>query len=105
MLDAVRAEHFNALIGQACRVEPVGGEAITLMVERVRLNPESRLPGTEDRREPFSVLFVATSQTGWVEGLCAFELPGVGRLENVYIARTVAQSADLTKAYYQLMFN
>ena len=105
MLDVVRAEHFNALIGQVCRIESEDGADLTLTVERVHLRPEAQLPGTKDKREPFSVLLVAAGETGWVEGPCSLEIPGLGRLENVHMARTVPQSADLSKAYYQIMFN
>ena len=106
MLDAVRAEYFSALIGQACRVEPESGQAFMLTVERVRMHPGARLPGDPaEKREPFSVLLAAAGETGWVEGVCAIELPDVGRLDKLQIARTVPQSADTSKAYYQIMFN
>lgn len=105
MLDAVCAEQFSALIGEACRIEPEGGTAFLATVERVRLHPGARLPGGAEKREPFSVLMVASGDAGLVDGVCSLELPAVGRLTSVQVSRTVPQSADLSQAYYQIMFN
>lgn len=106
MLDAVRAEHFSALTGEVCRIEPEGGDAFLATIERVRLHPGTQLPGgSAEKREPFSVLLISTDNPGFVDGACALELPGVGRLTGLQVSRTVPQSADLSKAYYQIMFN
>lgn len=104
MLERIEASHFEQLRGNAHRFEITEGGALELRIDAVTRKPLSRIPGSEGR-EPFTVNLTSVSPTRFVEGLCAAELPGIGRVENIRVSRQAALGRDPQLAYFQIMFN
>jgi hypothetical protein len=106
MLNAVKADHFQALIGQPFEVMPEGCGSVCLTVESVRHHPATRFPDDPpDMREPFSVILTATKEVGLVDSLCTLTLPDLGKLDQVQVSRIAPLSRDPSKAYFQIIFN
>jgi hypothetical protein len=106
MLHAIEATHFTSLEGQAREFETADGRRVVLRVDTVRLKPSTRIPGGDDTvRTPFTVSLTAVEPTAFVHGLCAVELPGLGRVENMMVSRQAALGRDPRLAYFQILFN
>ncbi len=106
MLNAVKADHFQALVGQSFEVRPEACPSVRLTVESVRLHPGTRFPDDPpDMREPFSVILTAPANAPLVDSLCALELPALGKLEKLQVSRIAPLSRDPAKAYFQIIFN
>lgn len=105
MLNAVKADHFEPVVGQAIDVAG-DGFVVSLVVESVRRHPAARLPeDPPETREPFSVVLTGRPDVPFVAAECTFELPGLGRLENVQVGRIAPLSREPGKAYFQIIFN
>lgn len=105
MLDLVNAEHFRQLQGQVCQFEIHGGEILHLRVDRVTLKPLARMPDADEGgRMPFSVGLTAMQPSGFVHGLCSVELPQLGRVCDMMVAREAALGRDPGQSYFQILF-
>ncbi len=105
MLDLVNAEHFRQLQGQVCQFEVPGGEPLNLRVDTVTLKPQARMPGADEEvRMPFSVGLTAMQPSGFVHGLCSVELPQLGRVCDMMVAREAALGRDSGQSYFQILF-
>jgi hypothetical protein len=106
MLHAIAAAHFTALEGQVREFETVDGHRIVLRVDGVKLKPATGFPGEDaGHRTPFTVNLTAVEPTAFVHGLCAVELPELGRVENMMVSRQAALARDPQLAYFQILFN
>ncbi len=103
MLERLEASHFESLQGHAHVFEIPNGAALELRVDSVTRKPKSSIPGSA--REPFTVNLTSTMPTHFIEGLCATELPGVGRVENIMVSRQAALGRPPQLAYFQILFN
>ena len=104
MLESLEVSHFEPLQGHPQAFETVDGNTLELYVEAVTVKPQSR-PAGDGGRMPFTVSLSARAPTRFVEGLCAVELPGIGRVENILVSRQAALGRDPQQAYFQILFN
>lgn len=106
MLDLIDADHFRQLQGQVCRFDIHDGETLHLRVDSVSLKPQARMPeADEERRMPFAVGLTAVQPTSFVHGLCSLELPQLGRVANMMVAREAALGRDPGQSYFQILFS
>ncbi|QEL57005.1 DUF6916 family protein [Chromobacterium paludis] len=111
MLNTLRSEDFQPLIGQACRFQAPQQAEIELRIQAVRDKPLSQVPGWEtEQRMPFVVELVASETTQLVDAVGRLRLPASGTqpervLEDVWISRTGAMGRDRSLYYFQLPFN
>lgn len=102
MLELLEASHFAQLQGCLHAFEIPGGSTLELRVDSVTLKPKSRI--SEQGRMPFTVT-LTSAPTQFIEGLCAVELPSIGRVENIMVSRQAALGRDPQQAYFQILFN
>jgi hypothetical protein len=106
MLDRLEASHFTPLLAQPQQLFLPDGSVLPVRVDGVRENPRSRMPhAAADRRMPFTVTLTALQPTAFLDGLCAIELPELGRVEGIWIGRLAALGRDHAGAYFQIVFN
>jgi hypothetical protein len=106
MLDRLEAAHFTPLLAQPQRLVLPDGSALPVRVDGVHENPRARMPhAAAERRTPFTVTLTALEPTAFVDGLCAIDLPGLGRVEGIWVNRMAALGRDHAGAYFQIVFN
>jgi hypothetical protein len=106
MLDRLEASHFAPLLTQTQPLILPDGHALPVRVDGVHEHPRSRMPGAPvDRRTPFTVTLTALERTAFIDGLCAIELPALGRVEGIWVGRLAALGRDHAGAYFQMVFN
>ncbi len=105
MLELVEASHFAQLQGRSHSFQTPDGNTLMLRVDSVTLKPKSQMPGNDNGRMPFTVNLCASEPTRFIEGLCAIELPDIGRVQNIMVSRQAALGRDPQHAYFQIMFN
>jgi hypothetical protein len=106
MLDRLEASHFTPLLEQAQALVLPDGSALAVRVDSVRENALARMPDAPaDRRMPFTVTLTALQPTTFIDGPCAMDLPGLGRVDGIWIGRMAALGRDHTGAYFQIVFN
>lgn len=103
MLDRLEAAHFAPLVGRSHTLELADGTRLPVRVDAVTSRPQARMP--QAPREPFVVTLTALAPTAFTDGLCALELPALGRVEGVWINRVAALGRDPAGAYFQIVFN
>jgi hypothetical protein len=106
MLDRLEAAHFAPLIEQTRQLMLPDGSVLPVHVDDVRENPRARMPhAASDQRMPFTVTLTALEPTAFIDGLCALDLPGFGRVEGIWVNRMAALGRDHDGAYFQIVFN
>lgn len=106
MLDRLEAKHFTALQDQPRQLTLPDGSQLPVRIDGVREQPLARMPdAAADRRMPFTVTLTALEPTGFIDGLCALELPELGRVEGIWVGRMAALGRDHAGAYFQIVFN
>ncbi|MBT2340733.1 MULTISPECIES: DUF6916 family protein [Pseudomonas] len=103
MLQAVHSHHFQPLLGRTSSLILPDGSCLPIRIETLEETPRARMPNTE--RMPFSVEFNSLQATEFVDGLCALEVPELGRLEGVFVSRTPPMGRDPTVGYFYIAFN
>ncbi|NWA29538.1 hypothetical protein HX870_02995 [Pseudomonas gingeri] len=103
MLQQVSSEHFQALMKQHCPLHLPDGSLLPIEIEAIALRPQSRLP--ESSREPFTVVLRSLEPTAFVDGLCALELPQLGRVDAVFVSREPPLGRDPALGYFNIVFN
>ncbi|WP_191489297.1 DUF6916 family protein [Pseudomonas sp. FEN] len=103
MLQQVSSEHFQLLMKQHCPLHLPDGSQLPIEIEAVELRPQSRLPG--NTRTPFNVALRSLEPTAFVDGLCALELPQLGRVDTVFVSREPPLGRDPTLGYFNIVFN
>ena len=56
-------------------------------------------------RMPFSVELSSLQPTEFVDGLCAFELPELGRVDDIFVSRVPPMGRNPKLAYFHITFN
>ena len=106
MLDRLAAAHFTPLLAQPQQLMLPDGSTLPVRIDGVSESPQSRLPGAAaERRTPFTVTLTALEPTAFTDGLCAIDLPELGRVEGIYVGRLAALGRDQAGAYFQINFN
>ncbi|MDO7898614.1 DUF6916 family protein [Pseudomonas citrulli] len=103
MLQAVNSYHFQALLGQTSNLTLPDGSCLPIRIETLEEAPGAKLPNTE--RMPFSVELNSLQATEFVDGLCALDVPELGRLEGVFVSRMPPMGRDPTVGYFYIAFN
>ncbi|MDB6047957.1 MAG: hypothetical protein JWR17_703 [Pseudomonas sp.] len=103
MLQRIQQEHFQSLLGKVIALLLPDGSQLPIVIESVPLRPKSQLPGNE--RMPFGVALHTLEPTLFVDGLCAIELPDLGRVEDIFVSREPAMGRDDTLGYFNIVFN
>lgn len=103
MLHLLHSEHFQAALEQPLTLALPDGSELVLILDSIAENPRSRMP--ESPRMPFSVTLHSLQPTAFVDGLCRFELPGYGVLEDVFVSRNPPLGRDPLLAYFSIVFN
>lgn len=105
MFEKLEAAHFEQLQGSLHTFHIPDGSVLRLRVDAVTLKPKARNPFKDDARVPFTVCLTALAPTPFIEGLCAVEFPGLGRVENIMVSRQATLGRDAQLAYFQIIFN
>jgi hypothetical protein len=106
MLDRLEASHFAPLLEREQPLTLPDGSVLTVRVDGVRENSSARVPhAPADRRMPFTVTLTALEPTAFIDGLCAIDLPALGRVEGIWVNRMAALGRDHAGAYFQIVFN
>ncbi|CAN1593687.1 hypothetical protein LOY35_01035 [Pseudomonas sp. B21-028] len=103
MLQAVHSHHFQPLLGQTSHLTLPDGSCLPVRIETLEHAPRAKMPHTE--RMPFSVEFNSLQATDFVDGLCALEVPELGRLEGVFVSRIPPMGRDPAVGYFYIAFN
>jgi hypothetical protein len=103
MLQQVHSHHFQPLLGQTSSLTLPDGSSLPVRIESLAQTPRSKLPNSE--RMPFSVEFNSLESTDFVDGLCALEVPELGRLEGVFVSRIPPIGRDPALGYFYIAFN
>ncbi len=103
MLQQVSNEHFQPLVNQSCPLHLPDGSLLKVQVESIQLHPRAQLP--QSPRLPFNVMLRSLEPTDFVDGLCALELPQLGRLDEVFVSREPPLGRDPTLGYFNIVFN
>lgn len=103
MLQQVSNEHFLALLNQPCPLHLPDGSQLPVQIDSVDSRPQARLP--ESPRLPFNVQLRSLQPTDFVDGLCALELPQLGRVEAIFVSREPALGRDPALGYFNIIFN
>lgn len=103
MLQQVHSRHFQPLLGQTGSLILPDGSCLPVRFETLEQTPRAKLPNTE--RMPFSVEFNSLESTDFVDGLCALQVPELGRLEGVFVSRIPPMGRDPTLGYFYIAFN
>lgn len=106
MLDRLEASQFAPLLAQSQQLILPDGKALPVSVDSVREHPRSRMPDAPpDRRLPFTVTLTALEPTAFIDGLCAIDLPNLGRVKDIWVGRMAPLGRDPAGAYFQIIFN
>ncbi len=103
MLQNVTVEHFRALLGNPCSLQLDDSSQLPITISSVDEKPLARL--SDNERLPFSVSLNSLAPSTFVDGLCAIELPELGKLEDVFVSRVPPMGRDANLAYYCISFN
>lgn len=103
MLDRLAAAHFTPLLAQPQRLTLPDGSTLPVRVDSVSEHPRSRMPDAQ--RTPFTVTLTALEPTTFTDGLCAIDLPELGRVKGIAVGRLAALGRDQAGAYFQINFN
>lgn len=103
MLQQLSNEHFQALVDQPCPLYLPDGSLLPVQIQAIQLRPHARLPNCP--REPFNVMLRSLEPTAFVDGLCALELPQVGRVEAIFVSREPPLGRDPALGYFNIVFN
>lgn len=102
MLPEILSTHFAALEGSTTSLGLPDGRLLAVQVDEVSEKPLSRMG---EQRMPFAVMLTAPTGTDFVDGLCAIELPEVGRVEGIFVSRVPPAGRDPAAAYFCIVFN
>jgi hypothetical protein len=103
MQQQVNSNHFRQLVEKPSTLYLEDGSELPVIVESVEDVPRARL--SEGSRMPFGVTLSSPQPTSFVDGLCAIDLPELGRIEGIYVSRTLALGRDANRAYFYITFN
>lgn len=103
MLEQVTGEHFRSLLEKPWTLYLSDGSHLPISIDAVEDAPRARI--TESARMPFGVSLSTSQATDFVDGLCAIELPELGRVEGVFVSRTPVLGRDASRAYFYITFN
>ena len=103
MLQEVHSHHFQPLLGQTSDLTLPDGSRLPVRIEALEETPRAKMPNAQ--RMPFSVEFNSLETTDFVDGLCALDVPELGRLEGVFVSRIPPMGRDPTVGYFYIAFN
>ncbi|MCJ8203320.1 hypothetical protein [Pseudomonas sp. RGM2987] len=103
MLQEVHSHHFQPLLGQTRNLTLPDGSRLPVRIESLEQTPRAKMPNAQ--RMPFSVEFNSLETTEFVDGLCTLEVPGLGRLEGLFVSRIPPMGRDPTVGYFYIAFN
>jgi hypothetical protein len=103
MLQAVQIQHVQALLDQQHTLYLPDGTALPIHIEYLDEVPAAKTRYSE--RMPFCLEFKSLVPTGFVDGLCALELPELGRVEDIFVSRVPAMRRDAQFGYFCISFN
>ncbi|EJM58755.1 hypothetical protein PMI30_06060 [Pseudomonas sp. GM50] len=103
MLEQIQSQHFQALLGKTGTLRLPDGRELPIHIDTLREAPRSQMPNSE--RMPFSVELNSLQPTDFVDGLCALELPELGRVEDIFVSRVPTMGRDPQLGYFYIAFN
>jgi len=103
MLQHVHSRHFQPLLGQTRNLLLPDGSCLPIRIETLDEAPRTKMPDSE--RMPFSVEFNSLESTDFIDGLCALEVPELGKLEGVFVSRIPPMGRDPAVGYFYIAFN
>ncbi|MBC3386481.1 hypothetical protein [Pseudomonas sp. SWRI179] len=103
MLQQVHSRHFQPLLGRTGSLTLPDGSCLPVHFETLEESPRAKMPNTA--RMPFSVEFNSLEGTEFVDGLCALEVPELGKIEGVFVSRIPPMGRDPTLGYFYIAFN
>lgn len=103
MLQDITVEHFRTLLGSTCSLRLSDGSQLPIAISSIDEKPLARLSGNQ--RLPFCVGLDSLEPSNFVDGLCALELPELGKLKDVFVSRVPPLGRDENLAYYCISFN
>ncbi|GFM68520.1 hypothetical protein K5D34_13710 [Pseudomonas cichorii] len=103
MLQDITVEHFRTLLGSTCSLQLDDGSQLPIAISSIDEKPLARL--SDNQRLPFSVSLNSLEPSAFVDGLCALDLPELGRLEEIFVSRVPPMGRDANLAYYCISFN
>ncbi len=103
MQQPVNGNHFRQLLGTPTLLHLEDGSELPVIIESVEDMPKARL--SANSRMPFGVALSSPQSTAFVDGLCAIDLPGLGRTEGIFVSRAPALGRDASRAYFYISFN
>ncbi|MBX8494594.1 DUF6916 family protein [Pseudomonas cichorii] len=103
MLQNITVEHFRPLLGSTCSLQLDDGSQLPIAISSIDEKPLARL--SDNQRLPFSISLNSLEPSAFVDGLCALELPELGRLEEIFVSRVPPMGRDANLAYYCISFN
>ncbi|MBV4460985.1 hypothetical protein KVG96_23780 [Pseudomonas sp. COR58] len=103
MLQSVQNHHFQALLGQTGTLHLPDGSALAIHIRHYEEIPSAKLRHSE--RMPFSLEFDSLEPTDFVDGLCALELPELGRVDDIFVSRVPPMGRDPQLGYFCISFN
>ncbi|WP_025113432.1 hypothetical protein [Pseudomonas sp. H1h] len=103
MLQAVKSQHFQALEGRIGTLHLPDGSALQIHIGAFEEKPLAKMRYSE--RIPFSVELSSLEPTEFIDGLCALELPELGRVDGIFVSRVPPLGRDPALAYFHITFN
>ncbi|PTT26665.1 hypothetical protein [Pseudomonas sp. HMWF021] len=103
MLQTVKSQNFEALLGRIATLHLPDGSALQVHIGHLEHTPSAKMRYSE--RIPFSVELNSLEPTGFVDGLCALELPELGRVQEIFVSRVPPMGRDPQLAYFHISFN
>lgn len=103
MLQAVQSRHFEALQGRVGTLHLPDGSALQIHIGELEEKPLAKMRYSE--RTPFSVELSSLEPTEFVDGLCALELPELGRVDGIFVSRVPPMGRDPVLGYFHIVFN
>lgn len=103
MLQSVNSQHFQALLGRVGTLHLPDDSALQIHIGELEEKPLAKMRYSE--RMPFCVELSSLEPTEFVDGLCALELPELGRVEGIFVSRVPAMGRNPALAYFHVTFN
>jgi hypothetical protein len=103
MLQSVQSQHFQALLGRIGTLHLPDGTELPIHIDELAEKPLAQMRYSE--RMPFSVELSSLQPTEFVDGLCALELPELGRVNDIFVSRVPPMGRDPKLAYFHITFN
>jgi hypothetical protein len=103
MLQRVHSSHFQSLLGQTRTLTLPDGSSLPVRFEHLGETPRAKMPNAE--RIPFNVEFNSLESTAFVDGLCALDVPELGKIEGVFVSRVPPMGRDPALGYFYIAFN